>query len=72
MGIEGMGRMGFVSSTSRAFDMYSLAASTSPRDSRTSPKLYLKIETFDESINSLDREILAMFGGSTGRAFPRP
>lgn len=44
-GIDRIGKIGFVSSTSNAFEMYSLAVSTSPRDSKTSPKLYLKFNT---------------------------
>ena len=41
-GIDRIGKMGFVVSTSNAVAIQSLAASTSPSDSNTIPRLYLK------------------------------
>lgn len=45
-GIERIGNIGFVISTSKAVAIQSLAASTSPKDSNTFPKLYLQKEIY--------------------------
>jgi hypothetical protein len=46
IGIDRIGKIGFVVSTSNAVAIQSLAASTSPNDSNTIPKLYLKYYIF--------------------------
>lgn len=70
-GIDKIGRIGFVVSTSNAVAMQSLAASTSPSDSNTTPRLYLKAKyaTNHLSIDINAYRILSVFGMYLGTRF---